>query len=139
MIKRITFIALFSLICSAISFAQGGKVGVGFILGEPTGLSGKIWIGKKTAIDAALAWSFQDNDALHVHADYLLHGALYYGIGGRIKFQDKSRFGIRIPFGIASRFADRHLDFFFEIVPLLDFVPKTKFLLNSALGLRFYF
>ena len=139
MIKRSIFIALFSLIGSATAFAQSGKIGVGFILGEPTGLSSKVWIGEKTSVSAALAWSFHDTTAWHIHVDYLLQRKLYFGIGGRIKFQDESRFGIRIPFGIAPRFADRHLDFFFEIVPLLDIIPKTEFLLNSALGMRFYF
>lgn len=34
------------------AYSQDSGVGIGVVLGEPTGLSGKIWTGEKTAIDA---------------------------------------------------------------------------------------
>jgi len=50
--------ALFSALCAACSgseaFAREG-VGVGLIVGEPTGVSLKYWLDRSTAIDAALA------------------------------------------------------------------------------------
>ena len=66
---------------------------------------------------------------------------IYYGIGGRIKFddEDENKIGVRIPIGLAYQFADAPLDIFFEIVPLLDLAPATDFGLNGAIGIRYFF
>ena len=65
----------------------------------------------------------------------------YYGIGGRLKFQSKkdNRFGIRIPLGAAYHFPKAPLDIFFEIAPIIDFVPETDLDFNIGIGARFYF
>jgi hypothetical protein len=103
---------------------------------------------ESTAIDAALAWSFVDKGALHVHADFLLHNysifskdvPLYYGIGGRVKFrEDDTRVAVRIPVGVLYNIPSSQFDIFFELVPMLDLVPKTSFKFNGAVGGRFYF
>lgn len=98
---------------SSIGYAQNNKgdVGLGVILGEPTGLSLKSWNNQNTAFDLGLAWSFAgNNDAIHVHADYLWHKwlnvdsgslAFYYGIGGRVVFANDAKAGLRVPFGLA--------------------------------------
>ena len=54
------------------AWAQEG-LGLGIILGEPTGISFKSWLSTTTAFDMAAAWSFVDEDALHLHGDYLVH------------------------------------------------------------------
>ncbi len=68
---------------------------------------------------------------------------IYYGIGGRIKFIENrghdNRVGIRIPVGINYLPGTIPLDFFFEIVPLLDLVPKTDFGVNGGIGFRYFF
>lgn len=82
-----------------------------------------------------------------LHADYLIHkvarGKLsfyYYGIGGRIKFEeDDSRIGVRIPLGMDYMQPETSLDFFLEVVPLFDLAPDTKFCLNGAIGFRYFF
>ena len=66
----------FSFSLTNSSLAQntgGGNTGIGVMLGEPTGISLKIWNNERTAIDAGLAWSFSGRNAVHLHADYLLH------------------------------------------------------------------
>ena len=133
--------------------------GLGIIVGEPTGISGKLWLGKTTAIDGAVAWSFEGEDAFHLHMDYLLHSfdlirvdkgklPLYYGIGGRIKFHgdhgrndhdNDARVGLRIPVGLEYIFSGERVDIFLEIVPLLDLVPDTDFSLNGGIGVRYFF
>ncbi len=131
-------------------FAKNPGLGVGIILGEPTGISIKSWQSGKTAIDAAIAWSLGNESSFHFHADYLVHNfnafqveknkiPLYYGIGGRIKFEDDSKLGIRFPLGTTFFFTDIPLDFFMEIVPILNLAPATEFDLNAALGMHFYF
>jgi hypothetical protein len=130
--------------------AQERGFGLGIILGEPTGISAKQWITDNNAIAGAVAWSLGKHDALQLHADYLIHNfpmfkpdrgklPLYYGLGGRIKFQGDEKVGLRIPLGMSYIFADAPLDFFLEIVPLFDIAPSTKFDLNAAIGARYQF
>ena len=138
-----------SLPATASAYQDG--FGVGLIAGEPTGLSAKLWLGRNTAVDAAAAWSFSGVDALHLHADFLVHrfdlvrvehGALpvYYGVGGRLKIRDQdSEFGVRIPLGLAYLFESNPIDVFVEVVPLVDLAPDTDFELNASVGVRYFF
>ena len=113
-------------------------------------ISLKYWTGESTAFDGAIAWSFGKEDALHLHADMLMHNPdliavtqgslpIYYGLGVRIKLEEKSKLGVRIPVGLAYQFVKAPFDLFLEIVPLLDLVPATDFGLNAAIGVRYYF
>jgi len=134
--------------------AQSRDFGLGFVVGEPTGISAKAWQTRTTAFDFALAWSFSNDDALHFHADYLRHRfrvievsrgqlPIYYGIGGRLRFHDRGtedvEFGIRFPVGLDYLFARDPIDIFFELVPILDLVEETDFELNASLGARYWF
>jgi len=130
--------------------AAQGSFGLGIIVGEPTGVSGKLWMTERSAIDAAAAWSFSDESALTLVADYLLHNfdlidvekgqlPIYFGVGGRVKFESESKVGLRIPVGLAYIFEDAPLDAFFEIAPLLDLIPDTDFNINAAIGIRYFF
>lgn len=145
-----TILVLIVIAATVGLFAQSSGLGAGIIVGEPTGISFKYWTGKLSAFDGAIAWSFGKEDAMHLHADMLWHnpdliavsqGSLpvYYGIGVRIKLEDKSKLGVRIPVGIAYQFVEAPFDIFLEIVPLLDLVPATDFGLNAAIGVRYFF
>ena len=126
------------------------KVGIGFIVGEPTGLSGKYWLTRTEAMDFGAAWSFVDESSFHIHADYLVHDfslftvdhgrmPLYYGIGGRLKFADQSRLGVRGVIGLDFITDGAPVDVFAEIAPVLDLVPRTDFTLMGGVGVRIYF
>ena len=130
--------------------AQDQDFGLGFMLGEPTGISFKKWTGSKTAIDGAVAWSFSGQNSLHLHADYLVHrfdlikvekGRLpvYFGLGARFKLEDRTKFGVRIPIGVCYLFEEATLDVFFELVPIFDLVPDTAFKISGSIGIRYYF
>ncbi|NTW68891.1 MAG: hypothetical protein HGB23_03465 [Chlorobiaceae bacterium] len=150
-LKKITCITSLLAACSGSDvFAREG-VGVGLIVGEPTGVSMKYWLDKSTAIDAALAVSLSDNNPFQFHADYLVHSKKsitpselkgrfpwYYGIGGRIKNNHETTVGVRIPVGITYLFADTPIDLFAEIAPVLDVAPTVRLGLNGAAGIRFY-
>ncbi len=147
--RILTFIILSSIMTSA-TFAREKGLGIGVIIGEPTGISFKKWTSRTHAIDAAVAWSFEGENAFHIHGDYLFHNfysikierstiPFYYGIGGRLKFSDKNRFGIRFPLGITLFIVEAPIDLFFEIVPILDLAPSTELSLNAAIGVRYYF
>jgi hypothetical protein len=152
--KRISLAAalavVFALVPANPVLAQGSGTGLGFILGDPTGVSFKTWTGRTTALDAAAAWSFTRKGSFHFHADYLIHrfnllktkkGSLpvYYGIGGRVLFADETKVGVRIPVGISYIFEDAPLDLFFELGPVLDLAPRTEMTLSGFIGLRYYF
>lgn len=149
--KKLKYITiLFSIIFITQIYSQDRGTGLGIIIGEPTGFSFKHWTSSTTAFDAAIAWSFINEGAFHIHADYLLHSfrlidvpegklPFYYGIGGRLKTSDKTRLGVRVPLGLAYLFQTAPIDIFLEVVPILDFIPKTDFRINAALGARYYF
>lgn len=154
MVKNLSAAVLAILLSSGFAYAQGNNdFGLGMILGEPTGVSGKLWTGFGSAVDAAAAWSLDENDVFQIHADYLRHNyslinvkkgrlPLYYGIGGRARFNERhghDHLGIRIPVGLEYIFQGAPLDLFMEVVPILDVAPATDFDLNAAFGTRYYF
>lgn len=123
--------------------------GLGIILGEPTGLSAKLWTGSANAFDFGAAWSFKGSGNLLLQADYVWHSsltkassgglALYYGIGGRVVFSNDPDVGVRIPVGLDYIFSSAPIDIFVEVVPIMDFVPDTDFQVNGGIGIRFWF
>ena len=149
--KRLA-VVIFSLIIliSGYSLSQDKKMGAGIILGEPTGLSFKYWLTGTTALDAGLTWSFIDENAFQIQADYLIHNfklfnipngnlPFYFGIGGRLKFSNEVKLGVRVPLGIAYIFLDEPIDVFLEVVPILDLLPETDFTISAAIGGRYFF
>jgi hypothetical protein len=154
MSKRVIMVVFAVLIAIVAAAGPVGALGLGVILGEPTGLSFKQWIVGGNAIGGAAAWSFEDESAFHVHVDYLYHrpgpaqidaedeGRLlwYFGIGGRLKAEeDDSRIGVRVPLGVDYVFSGAPLDIFLEVAPLLDLAPGTDFRLHGGFGIRYYF
>jgi hypothetical protein len=130
--------------------AQDHGFGMGLILGEPTGLSAKLWTSGDNAFDFAAAWSFKGDGNLLLQADYVWHFfnlmpvpsgklPLYIGIGGRVVLADDPSFGVRIPIGIDYMFADAPIDVFLELVPILDLSPETDFGVGGGLGIRYWF
>jgi len=125
--------------------------GLGIVAGEPTGVSFKQWLSGPDALDGAVAWSFGDDSALHIHVDYLYHTVwdgsvrvpgwkLYIGVGGRLKLvEDDNRLGARVPFGVTYLFRSSPFDFFLEVAPILDLAPATELRMNGGVGIRFYF
>lgn len=124
--------------------------GAGLMLGEPTGLSAKYWLSERGALDFGVAWSFGNETALHMHADYLFHEfdlvkvddeplIFYWGGGVRLKFENQTKFGIRIPVGLAYELKRDPLEFFLELAPIVNLAPKTSASINAAVGARYYF
>ncbi len=131
---------------------SGGNFGIGVILGEPTGITPKIWVSGSTSFAAGVAWSFSGNNTMHLHLDYQQHNfnlirvekgtmSLYYGIGGRILFRENrdDKVGIRFPLGLNYQFADAPIELFMEVAPVLDLAPSTDFSANGGIGFRYFF
>jgi hypothetical protein len=143
----LTFMIALGYSIQADAQSRPGNTELGIILGEPTGLSLKVWQSNASAIDAAVAWSFGNNESVHVHADYLRHSwldvdngsmAVYYGLGARALLSNNSRFGARIPIGLEYILPETPLGLFFEVAPLLDLAPSTEFGVNGGLGIRYF-
>ena len=151
---RFSFLTLISFVFGLSLFfsnadaqSRPGNTELGIILGEPTGISLKLWQTNSTAIDAAVAWSFGRHESVHIHADYLIHTDLeadqgsfmfYYGLGARALFADDPRFGARIPVGLQYIIPSTRLSLFFEVAPTFDLIPATKFGVNGGIGIRYF-
>lgn len=156
MSKRILSLILFAASLAAFgAFAAAesrdkGDFGLGLILGDPAGINMKYWTGRTTALSAAFAWSVGDEKDFLAHVDCLFHdfglfkvksGLLgaYYGVGARLRTNEKTRIGIRIPLGVNYIFERAPVEVFFEVAPLLDVIPKTEGDVQGGVGVRLYF
>ena len=147
------------LLCMPMHVDAGprpGRIGVGMMLGEPTGLSGKLLFDDRHAVDAGLSFSFV-SESLHVHSDYLIHvsemdghfdggrWSPYFGIGGIVQIADRKganndgRLAVRVPFGLALHVDGQPFDVFVEFVPGMRVLPETRFDLGGAIGARYFF
>jgi len=128
------------LLCVTSVAAQSvnhNRLGIGPMIGDPTGISVKYWQSSSTAYQFGGAWSFVGEGAVHLHGDFLIHNwtvlgqneaaaSLYYGLGFRLKLEQNFRLGFRMPLGIAFQFSQAPLDFFLEIAPIMDLLPATQ-------------
>lgn len=146
--KKLILVAIATIISLNVA-SQDSGLGLGVLIGEPTGLSAKLWTSEKTAIDAGVAWSFVNSGFLHIHADMLIHSflidvdkgklPLYFGIGGKLVLANNLGLGVRIPLGMAYLFDSAPVDIFLELVPVLDLIPATDFSFEGGIGVRYFF
>lgn len=143
--------------------AQNKKFGIGVIIGEPTGLSGKLWVSNNNAISFGVGWyvknyrfgkfdsDYERESRTHIHIDYLWHSfnaigsnrqfPLFYGIGVRINSgpQYPGTLAVRGVLGIEWLPQGTPLDVFIEVVPNLTLISSTEFGIDAALGARIFF
>ena len=151
MIAFVCIVSLSSQADGQIALVDAGDMEVGILLGEPTGLSGKLWTTGNTAFDLGVAWSFGDGGHFHLHGDYLFHNfdffdvdsgslPIYVGIGGRVRLEDDdSRVGLRVAIGLEYILESNPFGFFFEVAPIIDFLPETEADVNGGIGIRYIF
>lgn len=139
-----------------LSWGQTTQLGLGAILGNPTGVSGEVLLDHEQSVDFALAWSSSSYSGIHLHSDYLITRQqvgkagtmpvdVYFGIGGRFVFinkgkeEDKVAIGPRAPIGVALKTVEPNLKFFAELALVLDLTPDTEADLDIGVGGRYYF
>lgn len=148
--QKLSLFVIVVVSSAVVALSQDRGFGAGVMLGEPTGLTGKVWVSQRNAIDFGLAYSFRSKGYFHIHADYLWHFPdviqsteripLYVGLGGRLAVGKGSGiFGIRIPFGMAFWLRSAPLEFFLEMAPIVDLAPATELSGNGGIGVRYYF
>lgn len=153
MLKKTIIIAI--LLCTLFTgiFAQTKGLGVGIMLGEPTGVGVKFWLDKISALDLGLAWSFLEPVSFRIHGDYLAHFLnpfpeplnnlfFYAGLGIRVNIStlpEMIALGIRIPLGIGYFINALPLDIFLEIAPGLNLLLETASTIGFLFGVRYFF
>ena len=136
-----------------------GPFGIGLIVGEPTGISGKYHLSDRNAIDGALG--FSPFDRMRLHVDYLWlsrpfgerrlvfsYGAgLAIGFGKRWVDGRRGVFGyvvqeaglaVRAPVGLAYMIPRTLLEVGCEIAPLLILGPEAGLGVDGGVILRIY-
>jgi hypothetical protein len=143
-------IHLFLFTLFSISLHAQSDMGIGFMLGAPTGLSARKNISSHRAIDGGLGWSFGSKTRMHLHSDYLFSNPgsiywdqtpldLYYGLGGRMKFGDDIELGVRMPIGLSYLDQEKPFEIFSEVAPIFDLLPDSGFEISLGVGMRIYF
>ncbi|MBM3284563.1 MAG: hypothetical protein FJY81_01685 [Candidatus Aminicenantes bacterium] len=147
MAKRIFGLFLAACLGCANASGQTNRYGLGIVVFEPTGLTGKVWLNKSSALDAAIGWSTLPGHHLHLHADYLFYEyrfhsdsqvdfSFYLGAGGKVIFQEHDNAWFRVPLGIDFLSKKSPLNIFFEVVPSFNF---SELDLVGAIGVRYTF
>lgn len=163
--KKFIFLGIALLTALLITkpvLAQDRGFGLGIVLGEPTGISAKLWTSKINAFDFGFGvglggdrikykGNYDNGGRIHFHMDYLWHSfdaistaerlPLYYGIGGRFNTGGgyDGSLGIRGVIGIAWFPRSTHIDVFLELVPVFQVTPLTGLGVDAGLGVRYFF
>jgi hypothetical protein len=146
-----------------MSGAQDRNLGLGVILGEPSGISAKLWTSQVNALDFGLGWSvggdrigkydgsYDGGSRLHFHMDYVWHSFdviqsaervhLYYGLGGRFNSGAgySSSVAVRGVLGVTWFPSETPIDMFLELVPSFQVMAPTGFGMDAGIGARFFF
>lgn len=152
MARRLTLALVTACLVGSVFARSAEAVGIGIVVGEPTGLSVKWRETRGGSVQMALAWSFRGEDRLVGTLDYVLgrpfersEADFYYGLGIAVGATEGGRFGdgdahlgLRLPIGIEV-FPDRAIGVFFELAPGILLTPSSEFELTGGVGARYYF
>lgn len=144
------------LIVTAPIRTARADVGIGFFLGEPTGLDVKVGMGRKSGLDILLGVTgYRDGyrDLSYGHVTYLVTPfvgrgesvlvPLRLGIGGALYGQrDDIAFAVRAPLELALRFRTAPIELYGEVALALILARlgnEDRVDFQGGIGLRFYF
>ncbi|MBU0692400.1 hypothetical protein KKH18_11390 [bacterium] len=137
----------FSCFIPALHAADKNEIGLGIVLGEPTGLNTQFFWSNNSAVDVTAAWSL--GDWLTLAADYQIYNYLadlpreykwYYGLGTYATFPDDKdlTFGVRVPFGIKYHIPYTSMDTWVEAAPGLELVEDTEAIIHAGVGITWW-
>ncbi len=147
---------LFTALILTTTVAHAENYALGVILGDPSGLSGKMKYDNSHSIDGALAYSTGRHSGMQFHSDYLWDRArswettqgplnMYYGLGGRlISYNDdhdnaKISLGARGSLGLDFNINNPNIELFGELALILDVAPSMAADLDAGIGARIRF
>ncbi len=148
-IPALTLLTAALLLSVPAAAQQAGQLGVGAVLGDPTGAVAKYFFNDRDAVDFGLGVS----DTLVLWADYSLHAwellpqpahgrlGAYVSVGGRFESQTPSDFGIRTLGGLSYWPHLKHpVELFLELGPTFRVTPApTRVRVDGSFGARWYF
>lgn len=147
--KRLASCIIFLVTIFSIHAQEMPTYEIGVMIGEPTGLSGKLWLNEMNALDVGAAWSFSDDGMLALFADYLFHpliipfqngsAPIYIGLGPSLRLGDENFIAGRVPIGVSYILDEAPISFFGEIAPVIEIIPDTQFHFNGGIGIRLAF
>ena len=144
--------ALLALVClvaaaQPLRAQKAGDIGAGVVLGNPTAVTGKVWIDGTRAVDGGFGFSTH----LAIYGDYLWHSwtvlpqpaegklPVYLGVGMQLRTFHDAELGIRAVVGAAYWLPRNPVEVFFELAPVFRLTPGDSVGLDAGLGLRYYF
>jgi hypothetical protein len=139
--------------------------GLGLVLGEPTGLTAKLYLDKPFALQFGLGWidDFGNHDGVDVNVDFLWHPVvlarapaftmpLYLGVGARVLdhhfryhaggviYDDHdTRLGVRGPIGLLMDFNRVPIDIYLELALVIDLVVFNRDYVGDPYCDRYYY
>ena len=146
-------VVLASLWSCVYGSSDRGKLGIGVVLGAPTGFSVKYWQNPRVAYQGSIGGMYKGG--LMIGADYLVHEKalknpdlpFYYGAGlfiGNAGFggpdftQGRFALGVRGAFGVDYLVPDHPFDISLELGPALLLTPVVGMGLELSIAVRFY-
>jgi hypothetical protein len=135
------------LVLSSTLQAQDRGLGLGLVLGSPTGFSAKYWTTRDEAMQFGIGWvAMRKDHGTAVSFDYVWHSfntiqaserfPLFYGLGAQMV---SSSLGVRGVFGIGWHSRNAPIDVFLQIVPIVQLTDNSGFYLDAAVGVRYFF
>ena len=141
--------------------SKPGPLGVGVVLGDPSGISMKLSLDPQHALQLHAGFEVEKFDRARISSalDYLFYfrdltmvakhkGKVkvnlnpYAGVGGSIQISEGStpiRLGARAPLGLAFLFSPGNLEIFAEIALGIHIFPSTTALIDGGIGGRWFF
>lgn len=151
--KSLLFILSLLFITVPAAQAAPRRLGLGIVIAGPTGVTAEYIYGKNRDLAASLAWG---ENSYHLNLDHHWNRKdwikadgvginVYFGLGLRwLSWSDRdseqeSEVGVRLPFGVQHIFKEAPIQVFFELAPTLVLVPHSSFIIDIALGARYFF
>ncbi len=141
-----------------------GKFGLGFIAGNPSGISASLATSGTSSINLIAGYNMNRYDnryprngdcckvggIMYTSLDYVWYNynilrvpginfPVYYGPGVNWVISHYHSFGVRGVMGLQYQFAHSPFDVFFELCPGYNFNPHPMWGLDGGVGSRFYF
>ena len=152
--KIILVLAAISVLAmNVLASSDQRKIGLGIVLGAPTGFSVKYWENQRLAYQGSIGSMF--NGGVMIGADVLLHEDVFHrqqvpfyygagaflgsaGFGGPDYSHDKLALGVRAAFGADFLSREYPFDMALEIGPSLLLTPKVGIGIQLSVAFRYY-
>jgi hypothetical protein len=138
--KKILFVLIMAL---SFSYSQTSGMGVGLVINNDFGISGKYWVDRTNAIDLIVNLG----NTTVIGADYVWHKydlinsqfPVYYGVGASVALGNGNGFAVNGVTGIDFLIKKIKVDVFLELVPTIAISPSSGFDMGWNLGGRYFF